>query len=69
MNDRGVQAAGSALLGLPLLVIQYSASESNKNYTRNVGVGFLIFLGWGQILLFHLLQKEKGGGEPLRFFY
>lgn len=67
MNDRGVQAAGSALLGLPLLVIQYSASESNKNYTRNVGVGFLVFWGGVRSCFFICFRKKKGEESPFNF--
>lgn len=64
MNDRGFRAAGSALLGL--LIIQCSASESNKNYTSNVGVG-LFEGGVGSDFTFHLLQKEKGEESPFNF--
>lgn len=67
MIVRGVRAAGSALLDL--LIIQCSASESNKNYTRNVGVG-LPFGGWGRVrFCFSSASERKGGGEPLQFFY
>lgn len=67
MNDRGVQAAGSVLLGLPLLMIQYSASESNKNYTRNVGVGFLVFGGGVRSCFFICFRKKKGEESPFDF--
>lgn len=63
----GVQAAGFALIGLPLLIIQYSASESNKNYTRNVGVGFCFCFFGGVRFCFSSASEGKGEESPLIF--